>query len=135
MFRSRPRGGLAGLPSEGVGTAGWARPELDAAVASVGMQVNRDNVLRARGILLAEADRLDAEMVYLGSRMPPLANCGDDPVSRDATPAFTQRIGALLDHCLQYNRDLREAAYALDATARSYGLTDEEIAASFRAGG
>ena len=99
------------------------------------MQVNRDNVLRARGILLAEADRLDAEMVGLRQAMPPLNNCGDDPVSRDATPAFSQRIAVLIERCLQYNRDLREAAYALDATARSYGLTDEEIAASFRAGG
>jgi hypothetical protein len=99
------------------------------------MQVNRDNVLRARGILLAEADRLDGEMVFLGTRMPPLADCGDDPVSRDATPAFTQRIAALIEQCLQYNRDLREAAYALDTTARSYGWTEEEIAASFRGGG
>jgi hypothetical protein len=99
------------------------------------MQVNRDNVLRARGILLAEADRLDREMVRLGTAMPPLTDCGDDPVSRDATPAFTQRIAALIEQCLQYNRDLREAAYALDAAARSYGWTEEEIATSFRVSG
>ena len=63
LFRSRAPAPDPRLPSERLGTPGWARPELDAAVASVGMQVNRDNVLRARGILLAEADRLDAEMV------------------------------------------------------------------------
>ena len=99
------------------------------------MQVNRDNVLRARGILLAEADRLDREMVLLRQRNTYITNCGNDPVSINATPAFNQRIEALMVHCLQYNRDLRDAAYALDATARSYGWTDEDIAASFRAGG
>jgi hypothetical protein len=99
------------------------------------MQVNRDNVLRARGILLAEADRLDREMVLLGQRNAHITNCGDDPVSINATPAFNQRIDRLMADCLQYNRDLRDAAHALDATARSYGWTDEDIAASFRGGG
>ncbi len=89
------------------------------------MQVNRDNVLRARGILLAEADRLDREMVLLGQRNAHI----------NATPAFNQRIDRLMADCLQYNRDLRDAAHALDATARSYGWTDEDIAASFRGGG
>ncbi len=32
---------------------------------------------------------------------------------------------------MAYNRDLRASAAALDATARAYGYTDEEIAASF----
>jgi hypothetical protein len=34
--------------------------------------------------------------------------------------------------CVIYNRELRAAASALDATARSYGYTDDEIAASYR---
>ena len=36
--------------------------------------------------------------------------------------------------CLAYNRDLHAAAAALDATARAYGYTDDEIAASYRPG-
>ena len=42
------------------------------------------------------------------------------------------RINALVQSCFQYNRDLRTSAAALDATARSYGYSDDEIAASFR---
>jgi hypothetical protein len=36
--------------------------------------------------------------------------------------------------CRDYNAQLRMAASALDATARAYGYTDDEIAASFRPG-
>ena len=111
---------------------GWARPDLDAAVAAVAVQVNRDNVLQARKILLAEADRLDLELARKLARPYHIGDCGADPVSPEATAAFNQRIDTLVGHCRQYNQDLREAAKALDATARSYGWTDEEIAASFR---
>jgi len=36
--------------------------------------------------------------------------------------------------CRTYNRELRVAANALDATAKSYGYTEDEIAASYRPG-
>ena len=49
----------------------------------------------------------------------------------EAAAAFGERINALVDQCFTYNRDLRISAYALDATARAYGFTDDEIAASF----
>ncbi|MEJ3658417.1 hypothetical protein WEH80_36215 [Actinomycetes bacterium KLBMP 9759] len=108
------------------------RPELDAAVASVALQVTRDNVLKARAVLMAEADRLDQVVDTAKQNNPGVGLCGGDPVSRDASKAFNERIEMLFAQCRQYNQDLRAAASALDATARTYGYTDEEIADSYR---
>ncbi|MEJ3652610.1 hypothetical protein WEH80_06470 [Actinomycetes bacterium KLBMP 9759] len=107
------------------------RERLDAAVADVALQVNRDNVLKARAALLAEAKRLDDVLDGHLRNYSGIGLCGGDPVSADAQKAFNERIDALIEHCRTYNRDLREAAYALDDVARRYGYTDEEIAASF----
>ena len=60
--------------------------------------------------------------------------CGGDPVSPEAAGAFNERINALVMDCRSYNRELRAAANALDATAKSYGYTEDEIAASYRPG-
>jgi hypothetical protein len=108
------------------------RPQLDAAVAAVGMEVDRENVLKARAALLAEADRLDKLINDERRNMQGVGLCGGDPVSPEAAAGFNERIETLLGQCHRYNQDLREAAYTLDATARSYGWTDDEIAASFR---
>lgn len=112
-------------------TPGPFRRELDVAVAALGLQVSRDNVLQARAVLLAEADRLDrhVEGCLKGGW---IGICGNDPVSPEAAAAFNERIDALLNQCLRYNADLRAAAQALDATARRYGYSDGEIADSFR---
>ncbi|MEJ3655703.1 hypothetical protein WEH80_22290 [Actinomycetes bacterium KLBMP 9759] len=112
-------------------TPGPFRPQLDAAVASVAMQVNRENVLKARAALLAEADRLDSVVAQTALRDQGIGLCGGDPVSIDAAAAFNERIAALVNQCIRYNQDLREAATALDATARQYGYTDDEIASSY----
>jgi hypothetical protein len=106
---------------------------LDAAVRALALQVNRDTVLRARSALLAEARRLDLELDKrkLGSEV---GLCGGDPVSPEAAGAFNERINELVMGCRAYNGQLRVAASALDATARAYGYTDDEIAASFRPG-
>ena len=106
---------------------------LDAAVRALALQVNRDTVLQARAALLAEADRLDVELNQRkhGSEV---GVCGGDPVSPEAAGAFNERINALVVSCRAYNRDLHAAAYALDATARVYGYTDDQIAASYRPG-
>lgn len=109
------------------------RPHLDAAVAALGLQVDRDTVLQARAALLAEADRLDQELRKTWNlREGTDLVCGRDPVSPEAAAAFAERITALQADCTAYNRDLREAARALDDTARSYGYTDDEIATSFQ---
>ena len=60
--------------------------------------------------------------------------CGGDPVSPEAASAFNERINGLVMSCVAYNRDLQAAAAALDDTARAYGYTDDEIAASYSPG-
>ena len=111
---------------------GAHRPQLDAAVGALALQVNRETVLAARAALLAEADRLDGELRDKRYDFGGIGLCGGDPVSPEAAQSFNERINALVQSCLQYNRDLRASAAALDATARSYGYSDDEIAASFR---
>jgi hypothetical protein len=112
---------------------GAHRPQLDAAVGALALHVNRDTVLKARAALLAEAERLDRQLVER-HRGHDVGKCGGDPVSPEAANAFNERINALVANCFAYNRDLRAAAGALDAIARTYGFTDEQIAASFRPG-
>ena len=111
---------------------GAHRPQLDAAVGALALQVNRETVLAARAALLAEADRLDTALRDKHSDLTGVGLCGGDPVSPEAALAFNERISALVTSCLDYNRDLRESAAALDATARTYGYTDDEISASFQ---
>jgi len=110
------------------------RPQLDAAVAALGMEVDRENVLKARAALLAEADRLDELVRHERGMMQGVGLCGGDPVSPEAAKAFNERIEALLEQCRRYNQDLREAAHALDDVAHSYGWTEDEITASFQTG-
>jgi hypothetical protein len=106
---------------------------LDAAVRALALQVNRDTVLRARAALLAEATRLDVEIAQRMHSYDGVGICGGDPVSPEAAGAFSERIDALIASCRAYNGQLRAAASALDATARAYGYTEDEIAASYRA--
>ncbi len=104
---------------------------LAAAMTSVRLQVDRDNVLKARSAILTEARRLQTAVRI---RTPGIwvGLCGGDPVSKDAKEAFNERIKALVDHCMQYALDLETAGYTLDDIARSYGHTEDDIAASFK---
>jgi hypothetical protein len=111
---------------------GAHRSSLDAAVRSLALQVNRETVLKARAALLAEADRLDNELQMRHATQSGIGLCGGDPVSPEAAAAFNERIDALVQECRNYNRDLRASAVALEDTARGYGYTEDEIAASFR---
>jgi hypothetical protein len=104
---------------------------LAAAVEALALRVNRETVLQARAALLAEAERLDRELDLRHNTLSGVGLCGGDPVSPEAAKAFNERIGALVNDCRAYNRGLRASATALDATARKYGYTDDEIAASF----
>lgn len=104
------------------------------AVRALALQVNRDTVLKARAALLAESQRLDTELDRKYKAFQGVGLCGRDPVSPEAAAAFNERIDALVQSCFDYNRRLAAAARTLDATAREYGYTDEEIAQSFQPG-
>jgi hypothetical protein len=106
------------------------REQFAAAVESLKLQVDRDTVLQARASLLGEAFRLHDAIKFHAAGIT-VGMCGGDPVSADAAPAFSERIGPLLDHCVQYAIDLQTAGEVLGAVARRYGLTEDEIAASF----
>ncbi|MGH3933938.1 MAG: hypothetical protein ACRDS1_02960 [Pseudonocardiaceae bacterium] len=96
--------------------------------------VSRDEVLAKYAALLAEADdfRLFLERIRDELLMTPM---GGDPVSQDVARAVTDRIRNAQDSyfnvCQQWVDNLYQAAEALAETARQYGYTDEEIAASF----
>lgn len=112
---------------------GSSRAQLDAAVADLSLQVDRDTVLQARAALLGEVERLRS-LIHTNRQGAFIGLCGADPVSADAAPAFNERIAALLQQCWQYTIDMESAAHTLDDTARGYGYTDAEIAASFPPG-
>jgi hypothetical protein len=96
--------------------------------------VSRDEVLAKHAALLAEADdfRLFLERVWDQLFMTPM---GGDPVSHDVAHVVTDRIRDAEDSyfnvCQQWVDNLYRTAEALAETARQYGYTDEEIAASF----
>ncbi len=96
--------------------------------------VNRDEVLAKHAALLAEADDFQLFLNHKWDQlfMTPM---GGDPVSQDVARAVTHRIRDAEDSyfnvCQAWVQNLYQAADALAETARQYGFTDEEIAASF----
>jgi len=108
------------------------RRSLSSAMHSVGLQVDRDNVLRVRSVLLTEAEKLRDAVARPMSERPWVDLCGADPVSGEASSAFNARIQILVDHCRQYALQLEQAANSLDRIARNYGYTEAEIQASLK---
>jgi hypothetical protein len=108
------------------------RRSLSSAMHSVGLQVDRDNVLRVRSVLLTEAEKLLDAVTRSTSEQPWVDLCGADPVSGEASSAFNARIQILVDHCRQYALQLEQAANSLDRIARNYGYTEAEIQASLK---
>lgn len=105
---------------------------LSAALNGVAMQVTPANVLQVAAALLTEAYRLDTTLEQKMD-LAVVRDCGGDPVSPEATVAFNERIRELRQQCQAYNDELRDAGRALQDTARSYGVTEEQVAASFPA--
>ena len=105
---------------------------MSAAVDALAMQVDRDTVLQARKVILDEALRLRIQ-TQSGTFLDHVGRCGGDPVSEDASIAFTHRIGVLIGSCLRHAEDLESAAATLADVARRYGFTEDEITASFTA--
>ncbi len=99
--------------------------------------VSRDEVLTKHAALLAEAADFQQflDSIWDELRMEP---CGGDPVSVDVARAVTDRIrdgeDSYFNVCQAWVNNLRQMAEALAETARQYGFTDEEIAASFTGG-
>ncbi|MGH3998768.1 MAG: hypothetical protein ACRDTJ_15085 [Pseudonocardiaceae bacterium] len=96
--------------------------------------VSRDEVLAKHAALLAEADDFQVFLNHIWDQLL-MTPMGGDPVSHDVARAVTDRIRDAEDSyftvCQQWVDNLYQAAEALAETARQYGYTDEEIAASF----
>ncbi|GAY11085.1 PE domain-containing protein [Pseudonocardia sp. N23] len=93
-----------------------------------GMQINRDNVLQVRAVIIGEVKRLQETLRW--SRLLKADRCGGDPVSADAAAAFTERAQALIDYFFLYVDDLQRIADSLKDSATAYGFTDLQIADS-----
>ncbi|MGH3898440.1 MAG: hypothetical protein ACRDTA_09325 [Pseudonocardiaceae bacterium] len=105
-----------------------------APAAGPAFAVSRDEVLAKHAALLAEADDFQVFLNHIRDQlfMTPM---GGDPVSHDVARAVTARIrdadNSYFTVCQQWVDNLYQVATALAETARQYGYTDEEIAASF----
>lgn len=99
------------------------------------MQVTPENVLQARAVLLTEAESFQGfiRSTFFGQQL--IGLCGGDPISRDAQELFTKKIhdNAVLP-ANQYVQRLLDLGDQLAATARSYGISEQRIADSFRSG-
>jgi hypothetical protein len=94
-----------------------------------GLTVTPENVLGVRAVVMQEAtdlqNMLRGEEQYL--TLPAL---GRDPVSGDMSPAFNAVTHGLLARARDHITSLFALGEELAATARSYGLTEGDIAAS-----
>ncbi|RTL64277.1 MAG: PE domain-containing protein [Pseudonocardiaceae bacterium] len=97
---------------------------------AAGMAIDRDNVLQVAQILRGEAARLRDAVNDLDDAKAGL--CGGDPVSEEAAAAFNQRSSLLQASFRQYVDDLQALADSVLASARSYGVTDADNAATLR---
>ncbi len=101
-------------------------------------EVSREEVLAKRNALLAEADDFQAFLDRIKHRLF-MRPCGDDPVSHDVARAVTHRLvgpdnDSYWNICQAWVNNLYQTADALAETARQYGFTDEDIAASLSRG-
>lgn len=120
---------------------------LQDSVDDVIMQVNRDNVLGVRKVLIEEAEGLDKainDAVYAPAS-PPLpgrmgvpghgvwvGRCSDDPISGPAQISFNRKIAAVIQPCRDYVDGLGIAGEQLGEVAKQYGYTEDEIQEHFR---
>jgi hypothetical protein len=127
---AQPYGGNPSVPAYSYESPGPA--------AGPAFVVSRDEVLAKRVALLAEADDFQLFLNHIWDQlfMKPM---GGDPVSHDVARAVTDRIrdadDSYFNVCQAWVNNLYQAAEALAETARQYGYTDEEIAASFTGSG
>lgn len=104
---------------------------MSAPGGGLSFQVTRENVLQARTAVMNEGYDLQYTVQQQRSGLT-VGRCGGDPVSGDAAREFTNRFQAIANRMDEYAQNLIHAGKALAETARQYGYTEEEIAASFR---
>lgn len=100
-----------------------------------GLTVNVDNVLAIGAAFHAEAERIDGLVETFAGQMVTAPALGD-PASAD----YAAALSALLVHnpdsyvvrAREYVAELRGVAAECEASARTYGYTDEEIRTAFR---
>lgn len=123
-----------------------ANPALQSSVDHVLMQVNPENVLGVRKVLIEEAELLAKEIRKVANVPAPLplpgrmgqpgygvwvGRCSDDPVSGPAQISFNRKIAQAIEEAWKYVEDLGLAGEQLGAAARRYGYTENEIQSHF----
>lgn len=99
----------------------------DSLMATVGI----DNVLAVGAALRAQRDSLQAALDNVRFDLR-LGHMGDDPISAYFTPVFQQKVNELADTHVRHVQELTEAVDRLEAAARGYGITEDDIARTFR---
>ena len=112
------------------GPVGAPAPAAIADLASLRTQVTPENVLLLHNGLKAEAVYLQRRMHACGFPMQ-VGEPGLDPVSKPAARAFNSKIRGLKEQLDAYVAQLEKMAEAMAQSAKSYGHTEDELAASF----
>jgi hypothetical protein len=97
----------------------------------LGTQVNPDNVLQIRNIVLGAAQRLD-DALYTQGRNIHVGPPGGDPISRRAAEILSIKSRALIDELRSHVEAYRRAGENLGQIARNYGHTEQSINDSFK---
>ena len=100
--------------------------------AAAGLSVDAENVLYVRKAILDEYESL-LQVINTESRdYGALAAkpYGGDPVSADASVAFPERAGLLMDQCKQHVMSLLGISNHLEKAALAYGYNEGQIAAA-----
>ncbi|HEY9415353.1 MAG TPA: hypothetical protein VIQ30_11385, partial [Pseudonocardia sp.] len=95
-----------------------------------GLTVTPENVLGVRAVVMQEATDLQ-NMLRREERNAILPRLGGDPVSGDMSAAFNVVTHGLFARAREHIDSLFALGEELAATARSYGETEDEVAASF----
>lgn len=102
-----------------------------AALSAVLLQVNPENVLEVRRVVLDAARRLKTGYTQNLLAAEYVGLCGGDPVSEQAQVAFSDRIAQISDSLAIFGNRLEETGRELSRLARSYGYTDADMDRSF----
>jgi hypothetical protein len=109
---------------------------LRRAAQGVKLTVDQNNILEAVRIIETEAAHFEAQVKARAERLKVHA-MGGDPVSKEAARVLTEKLldgpDSYVKRCLQYVRMLEDLAIQLGESARTYGYSEEAIAAQFNA--